>query len=76
VVISSSAERTEGQSVSNDIFFLDTVEGHIYRWSQSHVRGWPLPPQGAVLDGYWLHYMGRLQPGQKMNDLLDRFIRE
>jgi hypothetical protein len=56
-------------TVSTDadkVFILDTKEGHLWTWTKYQKI------QGATEGGVYFTYQGKIRPGQRMGDLLEK----
>lgn len=54
-------------SVLVEALILDSIDGHLYLWSQIH---------GSNADGIFLNYQGRLVPKSNPNDSIDKYWKE
>lgn len=69
VVIPEAGKTGPSSSLSARVMILDTVEGHLWTWSENEplLDGGGKPQFGTVLI-----YQGRVRPGTRMGEVMDR----
>ena len=55
-----------GTMDADRVFILDTKEGHMWTWTQYQ------KVQGTTEGGRYLTYQGKVKPGQKVGDIIEK----
>jgi hypothetical protein len=72
VVLHEGARGATGAQLNPKVFILDTVEGHMWVWSDGElVQGLP----GQTTFGTVLTYEGKLKVGRAMGEVVDRQLK-
>ncbi len=69
VSISESSKSGLGSNINAKVLILDTVEGHLWTWGENETV---FDSAGKPQLGTALIYQGRVRPGSKMGEVIER----
>lgn len=71
VAIPDASRSAQAANVNPKVLILDTVEGHLWTWGENETV---FDSAGRPQLGTALIYQGRVRPGSKMGDVIERRV--